>query len=150
MYACRFFSLDQLVVVTRRTALTMMFSAVTACGSGGLGAGEAGAPTSIDAGVPPSSVCRSGPVTATETHSVDSIGENVDTTCASVAGKLAWKGGPPGSSCTDPIDCAPVCCACPTSAYHTFATWCDHGRCAAPESVCCMVLGTALGASCGQ
>ena len=81
---------------------------------------------------------------ATEASSVDSISENVDTTCASVVGYLAWKSGAAGDACTTPLDCSPVCVPCPNGTHHTLASWCDHGVCAAPDDVACMVAGTPL------
>lgn len=93
---------------------------------------------------PPSAVCASGPVTVTEPSSVTSISENFDETCVSVVGTLPWKMGAPGSPCTNPLDCSPVCCVCPGAQRHTFTTWCDQGACASNEAACCMVLGTNL------
>lgn len=93
--------------------------------------------------------CASGPVDVTEPASLTSIGENVSPTCTVVENYLEWKNGAPGTACSSPIDCAPVCCQCSNASYHTFSTWCDHGVCASPERVCCAVLGTTL-KSCGN
>lgn len=93
--------------------------------------------------VPPAASCTATPITVTEPRSIDSISENVDTTCASVAGYLSWKNGATGSACTDPIDCSPVCCPCPNGTHHTLATWCNHGVCASPQEACCAISGTA-------
>lgn len=101
-----------------------------------------------DGGVPPAATCSGSPETATGAKSVDSISEDVDTTCASVAGYLSWKMGATGSVCTDPVDCSPVCVPCPDGSHHTLASWCNGGTCAAPGDVACMVLGTPL-KSCG-
>jgi hypothetical protein len=91
----------------------------------------------------PAASCTSGDaVSATEPDSVDSISENVDTTCAAVATYLPWKMGAVGSACTDPIDCSPVCCPCPNGTHYTAATWCNDGLCAEPTAVACMVLVT--------
>jgi hypothetical protein len=98
--------------------------------------------------VPPAATCAGSPVTAMEANSVDSISENVDTTCVSVVGYLPWKSGAAGDACTSPTDCAPVCVPCPSGAKHTLASWCDHGHCAAAGDVACMVLGSPL-KSCG-
>jgi len=95
-----------------------------------------------DKSVPPSATCTGTPVSATGMDTVDSISENVDTTCASVVGYLSWKNGATGSSCTDPVDCTPVCVPCPNGTHHTFATWCNQGQCAAPADVACMIAGT--------
>jgi hypothetical protein len=78
----------------------------------------------------------------TEAKSLDSISENVDTTCASVVGYLAWKMGATGSACTSPTDCTPVCVPCPNGTHQSLATWCDHGLCAAPGDVACAIAGT--------
>jgi hypothetical protein len=51
-----------------------------------------------------------------------------------------------GSACSDPLDCAPVCCPCPKGNVFALSTWCNNGACADPETVCCMVLGTPLNA----
>lgn len=97
---------------------------------------------------PPAATCNASPVLATGSNVVSAAGENVDTTCASVDGYFPWKSGAAGSACTDPLDCAPVCCPCANGTHHALATWCNAGTCAAPETVCCMVLGTPLKA-CG-
>jgi hypothetical protein len=83
-------------------------------------------------------------MTATEANSVDSVGENVDTTCASVVGYLPWRSGAAGDACMSPTDCAPVCVPCPNGTKHTLASWCNHGVCAAPGDVACMVAGSPL------
>jgi hypothetical protein len=100
-----------------------------------------------DAAVPPAATCTGAPEMATEDKSVDSISENVDSTCARVAGYLPWKMGAAGSPCTDPVDCSPVCVPCPNGTHYTLASWCNHGTCAAAGDVACMVQGTTL-ASC--
>jgi len=95
-----------------------------------------------DAAVPPSATCSGAPQASTEARSVDSISENVDSTCASVAGYLPWKNGATGSACTDPGDCTPVCVPCPNGTHHALSSWCNHGVCAGPEDVACVVAGT--------
>jgi hypothetical protein len=117
--------------------------AVASCGKsdGLLPPNEGGA-------VPPAATCTGTPVMATEANSVDSIGENVDTTCAAAVGVLPWKTGAAGDACAAPTDCAPVCVPCPSVAQHTLASWCDHGVCATTGAVACMVAGTPL-KSCG-
>jgi hypothetical protein len=87
-------------------------------------------------------MCAGAAETATESDSVASISENVDTTCASVVSYTTWKNGAVGSSCVQPLDCTPVCCPCPNGTHHTLAGWCNHGQCAAPGEVACMVQGT--------
>ncbi len=98
---------------------------------------------------PAAASCTATPTSVTEPDSVASDGENVDHTCAFVAGGVAWKTGTPGSACTTPLDCSPVCCTCSDPNYHALTSWCDHGVCAAAEATACMVLGTTLHA-CGQ
>lgn len=105
---------------------------------------------SKDAPLPLSASCNGMPIADMQARSADSIGENVDSTCASVAHDLQWKMQPTGSTCTDPIDCTPVCCICANGTHHALTTWCNEGKCAAPETVCCMVLGTTLGTACGS
>ena len=97
---------------------------------------------------PPAGRCDAAPVTATQANSVSASGEDVDTTCVSVAGTLKWKSGAAGSPCASPLDCAPVCCPCSDGSHYALSTWCDQGTCAPPNTVCCMVLGTTLRA-CG-
>jgi hypothetical protein len=123
--------------------------AVGAAGHGGSSGGATGdagdAPSpEADGGLPPAAMCTSTPVTATEANSVASLGENIDTTCASVVGIFAWKMHATGSACTSPLDCSPVCCPCPNGTQHTLAAWCDHGQCATGDRVSCMVLGSPL------
>ncbi|HEX4477990.1 MAG TPA: hypothetical protein VH142_23040 [Polyangiaceae bacterium] len=101
------------------------------------------------AGPPAAASCPSTPTSVAEPESVASDGENVDHTCAFVTGGLAWKTGAPGSACTTPLDCSPVCCTCSDPNYHALTSWCAHGVCAAAEATACMVLGTTLRA-CGQ
>ena len=120
-------------------------------GGGSSGSTSMGAAGSAGAGgfaAPPAAVCTSTPVAATEANSVDSLGEDVDATCASVAGILNWKLEPAGSNCTSPLDCSPVCSPCPNGKQHALTAWCDHGQCATADRVSCMVLGTPL-KSCG-
>jgi hypothetical protein len=100
------------------------------------------------AGVPPAATCTGTPVAATEAQSVDSVSEDVDATCESVAGFIDWKMGATGSACTGPSDCAPVCVPCPNGTHHSLASWCNHGDCAAPADVACMIAGTPSLASC--
>jgi hypothetical protein len=98
---------------------------------------------------PPSDACANSPIADMEPQSVAAEGQNTDVTCASVVKTLPWKKGAPGDACTGPLDCAPTCCACPsTSPNHALASWCDHQTCATTEATCCMVLGTSLKA-CG-
>ena len=92
--------------------------------------------------LPAAAMCTGAAQTATETNSVASISENVDTTCASVVGSETWKMGATGSTCTNPLDCTPVCCPCPNGTHHTLASWCNQGQCAPPADVSCMVQGT--------
>jgi hypothetical protein len=87
-------------------------------------------------------------VTPTQNGAIDAVGENLDTTCGSVAGDLPWKMGATGSPCMQPIDCSPACCPCSNGSYRVLASFCDHGACAAPDTVCCVVLGSTLKA-CG-
>jgi len=110
--------------------LSFAASLVVGCGSGS------------GTRLPAPAVCTGSPQTATEANSVASISENVDTTCASIAGDINWKNGATGSSCAQPLDCTPVCCPCPNGTHHTAAAWCNQGLCAAPEDVACMVNGT--------
>jgi hypothetical protein len=93
--------------------------------------------------------CSSGPIQVTESGSLSSIGENVSSTCAVVENYSAWKTGAPGTACSNPLDCAPVCCQCSDGSHFAFSTWCDHGVCAPPERVCCGVVGSNL-KSCGN
>jgi hypothetical protein len=117
---------------------------------GGVVAGGGGGAGGAGGSLPPAATCAGAPVMATEAKSVDSISENVDQTCASVAGDVPWKMGATGSACTTPNDCSPVCVPCPNGTHHSLATWCDHGTCAAPGDVACMVLGTPGLASCSS
>jgi len=111
---------------------------VTSCGKdNGLVPGDGG-----DAALPPAATCTGAPVAATESQSIDSISENVDSTCASVVGYLPWKTFVAGDACTTPTDCSPVCVPCPNGTYHTLASWCDHGKCAAAGDVACVIAGT--------
>jgi hypothetical protein len=87
-------------------------------------------------------MCADAPVAATEASSVAEVSENVDTTCASVVDFYTWKMGATGSACSAPLDCTPVCCPCPDGTHHALAGWCDHGQCAAPADVACMIAGT--------
>jgi hypothetical protein len=103
---------------------------------------------STGAGLPPAALCTGAPVSTTEKASINSLGENVDLTCASVVGILNWRMGATGSSCTSPLDCTPVCCPCPNGTHHSLTAWCDHGLCAAPEAVACALLGTPVGSYC--
>jgi hypothetical protein len=120
-------------------------------GAGGsAGVGGTGGTAGSSNGVPPSATCTAGPVMSTEARSIDSIGENVDTTCVSVVGFLPWKMAATGATCTTPTDCSPVCVACPNGTHHALASWCNHGKCASPEAVSCVVLGTPLGAYCDR
>jgi hypothetical protein len=99
--------------------------------------------------LPPSATCTSDAGVAAQANSVDAVGENLDTTCGAVIGDLPWKMGATGSPCAQPIDCSPACCPCSNGTYRVLATVCDHGTCAAPAAVCCIVLGTPLKA-CGS
>jgi hypothetical protein len=108
-----------------------------------------GAKVGENVDLPPSSVCMSTPVAATEVNSVSAVGENADSTCAAAVGAVAWKMGAAGTACTNPLDCAPTCCACAKASIHALSTWCDQGICATAEQTCCMVLGTTLKA-CGN
>jgi hypothetical protein len=92
--------------------------------------------------MPVAATCTGAAITVTESNSLDSIGENVDATCDSVSGFLAWKMGATGSACTNPIDCTPACVPCPSGARHTLAGWCNHGVCAGPADVACAIAGT--------
>jgi hypothetical protein len=105
-----------------------------------------------DAGnaLPPAATCMGMPILDMEAKSVDSISENVDSTCASVMAYLPWKMGAAGSACATPTDCAPVCVPCPNGTHHTLASWCSHGQCAAPGDVACMIQGTPGFASCSS
>lgn len=64
--------------------------------------------------------CSSGPIQVTESGSLSSIGENVSSTCTVVENYAPWKTGAPGTACSDPLDCAPVCCQCSNASYRTF------------------------------
>jgi uncharacterized protein DUF1566 len=124
----------------------------SSAGGGSSGSTSTGAAGSAGAGgttAPPAATCTSTPVAATEANSVDSLGEDVDATCASVAGILDWRMKAAGSSCTSPLDCSPVCSPCPNGSQHALTAWCDHGQCATADRVSCMVLGTPL-KSCGS
>jgi hypothetical protein len=122
----------------RLGAMVLAGTALAACSSS-----KSSAPT------PPAATCSSGPVAATAPNSVSAAGEDVDTTCASVTGAFTWGAADAGASCVNPLDCAPVCCPCPNGNAHALATWCNAGKCAPPEMVCCMVLGTTLNACSG-
>jgi hypothetical protein len=128
----------------RPWVLSLVIVAVVACGkTNGLlpppddGGGGAGGAT-----LPAAATCTGPPVADTEAKAVDSISEDVDGTCASVAGFLPWKAGLPGSACSTPTDCAPVCVPCPNGTHHSLASWCSHGQCAGPDAVACVILGT--------
>lgn len=99
-------------------------------------------------GLPPAASCTATPVAVTEAKSLDSISENVDATCAAVVGFVDWKMNATGAACATPTDCSPVCVPCPNGTHHSFATWCNHGLCAAPADVACAVAGTSGLAGC--
>ncbi len=101
-------------------------------------------------GTPSTGVALPAAETATGTDTVASLSENVDTTCAALAGYTTWKNGATGAACTSPLDCTPVCCPCPNGTHHTLAAWCNQGRCAAPGDVACMIDGTANLAGCSS
>jgi hypothetical protein len=91
---------------------------------------------------PLAATCTGQVLTAMENNSVDSISENVDSTCVSVVNYLDWKYAATGAPCKTPLDCTPVCVPCPNGTHHTLATWCNNKTCAAPGDVACMVAGT--------
>jgi hypothetical protein len=101
---------------------------------------DAGGPVAL----PPAATCTGTPVAATAANPIDSVGEDLDATCAAAVGFLDWKMGATGSPCTAPSDCSPVCVLCPTGPNHTLAAWCDGGHCAAPSDIACAVAGTPL------
>src|SRR5207249_140094 len=78
------YSRDQVVQVRRVLHWLprgVLFAAAVAACCGGCGSGgDSSKPA------PPSATCTAGPASATEQNSVTSISENVDSTCASVAG----------------------------------------------------------------
>ncbi|HVX94129.1 MAG TPA: hypothetical protein VHK47_04375 [Polyangia bacterium] len=100
--------------------------------------------------LPPAATCTGQVLTATENSSVDSISENVDSTCVSVVDFLDWKYAATGAACKTPLDCTPVCVPCPNGTHHTLASWCNEGICAAPNVVACMVAGTPGLARCSK
>src|SRR5438874_25804 len=84
--------------------------------------------------------CDSGPVAA-EYNSVGTSGAR-DPSCRD-ASRALWKAPrPAGSKCKQSTDCAPVCCACPTSGRSALTSWCRDGVCTSPEPACCALLGT--------
>jgi hypothetical protein len=125
---------------------------VTACVLGGLLLAVLGCGKSnglLPAGETPlAATCTGQVLTATQPGSVDSVSENVDSTCSSVVGAVAWRNAATGSICKTPADCTPVCVPCPNGTHHTLASWCNKGFCAAPDVVACMVAGTPGLASC--
>jgi hypothetical protein len=99
---------------------------------------------------PLAATCTGQVLTATENSSVDSISENVDKTCVSVVDAVNWQYAVTGAACKTPADCTPVCVPCPNGTHHSLASWCNHGKCAAPAEVACMVAGTPGLASCSK
>jgi hypothetical protein len=125
------------------SSIVALSIALVACGSTTPGSSDGGS-------LPAAATCSGAGIQVTEARSVTSLGENVDTTCASVVGFMTWKMGAAGSACVTPSDCTPVCCPCPNGTHHSLTAWCDHGLCATPDEVACVVKGTALGAYCDQ
>src|SRR6202034_4032087 len=83
--------------------------------------------------VPLSASCSANPVTATQPDSVSAAGSPDDGSCVSVTATFPWQSGDAGSACSDPLDCAPVCCPCPNGNVFALSTWCNNGACADPE-----------------
>jgi len=90
--------------------------------------------------------CPTGPVQVTAPNSLASA--SVTGACEGATTLVNWSNGAAGSACTDARQCAPTCCYCPTEGRSALTSWCDHGRCATANDVCCAVAGTPL-KSCG-
>jgi hypothetical protein len=46
--------------------------------------------------------------------------------------------GTVGTSCSDPTDCAPVCCTCPGSHASADVAECSNGNCLDGATACCL------------
>jgi hypothetical protein len=125
-----------------RVACAVLLSiAAIGCGGGDV------AGTSLGP-LPAAAMCATAPVAETEANSVASVGETNDTTCASVVHVFTWRMDAAKVACASPLDCTPVCVACPDGKHHALAAWCDQGVCASSADVACMVAGSSL-ESCG-
>jgi hypothetical protein len=98
-------------------------------------------------GQPPAAACPSTPIALPTKSGIATAGSSPG--CAHAEDAFTWKTGTPGSACTDPLDCAPVCCPCSVPARSAVTSWCRNGTCAAPEDVCCALAGTPT-ISCGE
>jgi hypothetical protein len=135
----------------RRRGLTGVWAVFTALSVASCGKSNGLLPPDDGGSVlPPAATCTGAPLVDAEAMSADSISENVDATCASVAGYLPWKMLATGAACVSPNDCSPVCVPCPNGTHHTLASWCNHGQCAAPGDVACMIEGTTGFKSCSD
>lgn len=46
--------------------------------------------------------------------------------------------GTEGTACSDPTDCAPVCCQCPGTSQGAAVAECNGGNCLDGATVCCL------------
>jgi hypothetical protein len=89
--------------------------------------------------------CTGAPVIETDAKAVIGISANADMTCESVDRFFPRNGeGLAGESC----GCRPDCAPCPNGTSYALVAWCNHGKCAAPGDVACMVAGTPALAGC--
>jgi hypothetical protein len=93
------------------------------------------------------SSCASLPITVTEAGSIASASYN--DACEGATSLVTWSDGAPGSTCTDPTQCRPTCCACNTTGRSALTSWCNFGVCASPADVCRAIAGTPT-KSCGD
>jgi len=92
-------------------------------------------------------VCDGTPLVADYVSLATAAGK--DASC-SAADRSIWKAPKPaGATCKRSIDCAPVCCTCPTAGRSALTSWCRDGVCAEPAKACCALLGTPT-LSCGN
>jgi hypothetical protein len=89
--------------------------------------------------------CKS-PVMVMEAGSIASV-SNAGS-CVGAESLVTFGDGAAGSTCTDPTQCRPTCCACSVAGRSALTSWCNYGVCASPADVCCALQGTPTN-SCG-
>jgi hypothetical protein len=97
--------------------------------------------------------CTGIPTSGAQVYDETDTSSGQDGTClgavqSGAAHGILWQSSPPGTACTDSLECAPTCCACTTAGRSVAASRCAAGKCAAPDDVCCAVAGT-FSMSCG-
>lgn len=68
--------------------------------------------------------------------------------CEGATALVQWGDRAQGAACTAATQCQPTCCQCGAKDQSALISWCNHGRCATPNEVCCALAGTPL-KSCG-